>query len=98
MNYYVLIYHLVDDYLERRPQFRAEHLQLASDAQDRGELVLGGAYSDPADTALLVFRADNASLVENFVNHDPYVKNGLVVRWEIRPWTVVIGAAYSKDQ
>jgi hypothetical protein len=45
MNYYALIYHLTADYLERRPAFRAEHLQLASDAQDRGELVLGGAYS-----------------------------------------------------
>jgi hypothetical protein len=35
MNYYSLIYHLTDDYLERRPQFRAEHLQLAADAQYR---------------------------------------------------------------
>ena len=98
MNYYVLIYHLVDDYLERRPEFRAEHLQLALAAQERGELVLGGAYSDPADTALLVWRAEDASVVENFVNRDPYVKNGLVARWEIRPWTVVIGTAHSKEQ
>lgn len=97
MNYYVLIYHLTDDYLERRPAFRGEHLQLAQDAAARGELVLGGAYSDPADTALLVWRAEDASVVKNFVNHDPYVKNGLVARWEIRPWTVVIGTAYSTE-
>jgi hypothetical protein len=96
MNYYVLIYHLTDDYLERRPEFRAEHLQLASDAQGRGELVLGGAYSDPADTALLVWRAEDASVVEKFVNSDPYVKNGLIERWEIRPWTVVIGTAFEE--
>ena len=96
MNYYVLIYHLTDDYLERRPEFRAEHLQLASDAQGRGELVLGGAYSDPADTALLVWRAEDAAVVENFVNSDPYVQNGLVARWEIRPWTVVIGTAFEE--
>ncbi len=96
MNYFALIYHLTDDYLERRPDYRAEHLQLAADAQDRGELVLGGAYSDPADTALLVWRAKDAAVVENFVNSDPYVKNGLVARWEIRPWTVVIGTAFEK--
>ena len=96
MNYYVLIYHLTDNYLERRPAFRAQHLQLAVDAQDRGELVLGGAYSDPADTALLVFRADSRAVIENFVNSDPYVKNGLIKQWEIRPWTVVIGTAYKK--
>ena len=96
MNYYALIYHLTDDYLERRGTYRAEHLQLASDAQGRGELVLGGAYSDPADTALLVWRAEDASVVEKFVNSDPYVKNGLIERWEIRPWTVVIGTAYNE--
>lgn len=96
MNYYALIYHLTDDYLERRPAFRAEHLQLAKDAEARGELVLGGAYSDPADTALLVWRGEDASAAENFVANDPYVKNGLIERWEIRPYTVVIGTAFEK--
>ncbi|MBK7893549.1 MAG: YciI family protein [Anaerolineaceae bacterium] len=96
MNYYALIYHLTDDYLERRGAYRAEHLQMAKDAEERGELVLGGAYSDPADTALLVWRGEDASVVESFVNSDPYVQNGLVVRWEIRPYTVVIGTAYEK--
>ena len=96
MNYYVLIYHLTDDYLERRGAYRAEHLQLATDAEARGELVLGGAYSDPADTALLVWRGEDASAAENFVANDPYVKNGLIARWEIRPWTVVIGTAFEK--
>ena len=94
MNYYVLVYHLTDDYLERRGNYRAEHLQLAKDAEARGELVLGGAYSDPADTALLVWLGEDASAAENFVANDPYVKNGLIARWEIRPWTVVIGTAY----
>ncbi len=96
MNYYALIYHLTDDYLQRRPAFRAEHLQLAKDAEARGELVLGGAYSDPADTALLVWRGADASAAENFVANDPYVKNGLIERWEIRPYTVVIGTAYNQ--
>ena len=96
MNYYVLVYHLTEDYLERRGNYRAEHLQLAKDAEARGELVLGGAYSDPADTALLVWRGADASAAENFVANDPYIKNGLIARWEIRPWTVVIGTAYEK--
>ena len=96
MNYYVLVYHLTEDYLERRGTYRAEHLQLAKDAEARGELVLGGAYSDPADTALLVWRGEDASSAENFVANDPYVKNGLIAHWEIRPWTVVIGTAYEK--
>jgi len=91
MNYYILIYDVVDDYVSRRSAYRADHLQLAQEANRRGELVLGGALADPVDKALLVFRAPDRTPVEEFVRNDPYVLNGLVTRWEIRPWSVVIG-------
>jgi uncharacterized protein YciI len=42
------------------------------------------------DRAILVFRSPDAAAVEEFVRKDPYVGNGIVKRWEIRPWTVVI--------
>ena len=90
MNYYVLIYYAVEDYVARRAPYREEHLQLAKDAHTRGELVLGGALADPADRALLVFRCSDMEVVEKFVQNDPYFNNGLVARYEIRPWTVVI--------
>ena len=89
--YFLLLYDLVDDYLERRPAFRVEHLALATAARDRGEIVLAGAFADPADGAALVFKADDAGVVERFAQSDPYVQNGLVTRWRVRPWTVVIG-------
>lgn len=91
MNYYALIYYVVDDYITRRATYRDEHLRLAREANKRGELLLAGAFSEPADRALLVFRSSNTSLIEDFVRNDPYVVNGLVTRWEIRPWAVVIG-------
>jgi len=91
MNYYLLTYDVVDDYVTRRSQFREEHLRRAHQAHSRGELILGGALAEPADQAVLVFRAPDPSVVEDFVRNDPYVKNGLVKKWEIRPWTVVIG-------
>jgi uncharacterized protein YciI len=89
--YFLLFYELVDDYIERRQAFRQEHLKLAQEAKDRGELVLAGAYADPPDGAALVFRADDDSVVRNFVAHDPYVREGLVKKWGIRQWTVVVG-------
>ena len=91
MDYYALIYHLVNDYLSRRGQYREEHLRLAREASHRGELLLAGALADPADRVLLVFRVPDRAVVEEFARSDPYVTNGLVTRWEIRPWTVVIG-------
>jgi len=90
--FWMLIYDLVDDYLERRAALRSDHLELATAAHARGELVLAGALADPADQAFLVFRADEPAIVEGFVERDPYVRNGLVKEWRIRPWTVVIGA------
>jgi uncharacterized protein len=91
MSYFALLYHVVDDYVARRAQYRDEHLGLARAAHARGELVLAGAFSDPVDGALLVFRAADRSVVEDFARNDPYVIHGIVTRWEVRPWTVVIG-------
>ena len=87
----LLTYDLVDDYLERRGPLRPEHLDLATAAHERGDLVMAGALAEPADRAVFVFRADDASVAEAFAEADPYVKAGLVTRWEVRPWTVVIG-------
>jgi uncharacterized protein YciI len=91
MQYYALFYHVVDDYVSRRAPFREEHLRLAQEAHRRGELLYGGALTDPVDGALLIFRAADRGAVDEFVRNDPYVANGLVTRWEVRPWAVVIG-------
>ena len=87
-----LIYKLVDDYLDRRPPLRDEHLALARAAHERGELALAGAFNDPPDRALLVWSTEDEDVVRRFVEADPYVRNGLVRSWEIRRWNVVIGA------
>jgi len=91
MKYYALFYKVTDDYMERRPQFREVHLGMAREAADRGELVMAGAVGDPADGALLIFRCEDRSTAENFALRDPYVLNGLVTKWEVKPWAVVVG-------
>jgi uncharacterized protein YciI len=93
MPYFALLYEVVDDFVARRAPLRAEHLRLAGEAHNRGEIVLAGALAEPADTALLIFRCANKSVAEEFARRDPYVVNGLVKKWTVRPWTVVIGQA-----
>jgi hypothetical protein len=95
MKYFILSYDVVDDYLERRQEFRAEHLALATLETNRGLLRYAGAYADPADGAAMVFRCEDESVVRAFVDADPYVANGLVTKWHIREWTVVAGADYA---
>jgi len=91
--YYILLYEVVDDYVKKRAPFRDEHLRLANDTAEKGQLLLGGAFDNPVDGAALVFKADDRSVVEDFVRNDPYVKNGLITDWKIREWTVVTGSA-----
>jgi uncharacterized protein len=91
MNYYALLYELVEDMVTRRVPLREEHLRLARKARERGELVLAGALAEPVDCALLVFHVDDKSKVEAFARKDPYVLNGLAKKWEVRPWNVVVG-------
>ena len=93
--HYLLIYELVDDYLERRAAFRQEHLEKAKQAVTRGELLLGGALSNPADTAVLLFTGASPEAAELFARNDPYVQNGLVVKWRVREWTTVVGEGAS---
>jgi uncharacterized protein YciI len=91
MAHWLLSYELAPDYLARRGQFRDAHLALAWAATDRGELLLAGAAGDPVDGAVLLFEADDASAAERFARSDPYVANGLVTRWQVRPWATVAG-------
>jgi uncharacterized protein YciI len=90
-TYWLLLYDYAEDYLERRGPLREEHLGGARAAHERGDLLMAGALAEPADGAVFIFTVDDASAIEAFVEHDPYVKAGLVTRWRIRPWTVVIG-------
>lgn len=95
--YYLLFYKTVENYVERRAPYRAEHLKLARRAADEGQLVMGGALADPADGAVLVFRGDGPQAAEAFAKNDPYVQNGLIREWSVRPWTVVIGGDQGTD-
>jgi uncharacterized protein YciI len=89
--HYLLFYNVGQDYVQRRAEFRKEHLKLAWESHAKGELVLGGALADPVDCAILLFKGDSPAVVERFVASDPYVRNGLVKKWYIRPWSTVVG-------
>jgi hypothetical protein len=89
--HYLLFYELGEDYLTRRGEFRNRHLELAWQAADRGEMLLGGALANPTDLAIVLFKGDSPAVAENFAKNDPYVANGIVKRWYVREWTTVAG-------
>ena len=84
----ILFYETCDNYIERRQPYRGEHLALAVAAREAGELVMAGAFAEPADGAALVFRTEESARA--FAGADPYVANGLIPKWWVRKWNVVV--------
>ena len=53
--------------------------------------MLGGAFSDPTDSAMIVFNGDvTDEYIENFVKNDPYVVNNLVPSWKVRNLNTIV--------
>src|SRR5229473_4567238 len=82
--HYILFYDVVDDFIAKRVTFRNEHLALARQAHDRGDLVLAGALADPVDGAVLVFRGSSPQPAEAFAQLEPYVTHRLLHACPIR--------------
>ncbi len=89
--HYILFYKTIDNYIEKRAPYREEHLALAQEACNNGDLVMAGALAEPADGAVLIFKGESPAVAEAFAQQDPYVKNGLITEWQVRPWKVVVG-------
>lgn len=91
MNHFLLLYDVVPDFLERRPEYRAEHLRRAWQAKEKGDMIFDGALEEPTDGVVMVFRGKDSAVAEAFARSDPYVVHGLVTDWRIRRWDLVVG-------
>jgi len=90
---YLLFYEKTPGYAERQKPFAAQHLDYFNQRATQGDMLLGGSLEDPLDgSALILFEADSAAVVEAFANGDPYVKHGIVSKWWVRKWDVVVGS------
>jgi uncharacterized protein YciI len=89
--HYLLFYDVVGDYVTRRAPLRPQHIAYARASIARGDLVLAGAFANPPDGAVFLFRGSSPAAAEAFAAGDPYVTNGLVTKWRVREWTTVVG-------
>lgn len=79
--------------LERRMQVRPAHLDhLQSEA---GRIKVSGPLLDQDEQpigSLLIIEADDRNAAEAFADADPYRKEGVFERVEIRAWRAALGA------
>ena len=72
MSYFVLRYDaVVDDYVNRRAPYRAEHLRLLQEAHSRGDVVMAGAVGESPVGAIIIFRSQTPELAEQFYTLTP---------------------------
>jgi uncharacterized protein YciI len=88
---WALLYDYVEDAVERRAPHRPAHLALYAERQAAGALLEGGAVGEPPHGAIIVFASEADA--QAFAAVDPYVEGGVVTRWRIEPWDVVLDAA-----
>ncbi|WIA13937.1 hypothetical protein OEZ85_002507 [Tetradesmus obliquus] len=91
-KYYILNYKYVPDIVERRGPYREAHLAGANKKLEAGQLVMAGAAGDPVEGAVFIFKNITKDDIEAFVKADPYVQNGLVPDYSIKPYAVVVGS------
>jgi uncharacterized protein YciI len=91
--HHLLFYEKVPDFAERQAALAAAHREHVMKAAASGAMVLAGSLGHPDDgAALMLFEADSLSTAEDFARGDPYVTGGVVHRWTVRSWDLVVGA------
>ena len=88
--YFIVYYELVDNYLEAREALRPQHFEHVQAALERGEFIMGGAL-ETLEEAVLIFKVESQTTVEDFIRKDPYVIGGVVMGYRIRKWKVAVG-------
>ncbi|MHB1006468.1 MAG: YciI family protein [Chloroflexota bacterium] len=91
MKTFAAIVRVGPDYVERRQPHREAHLSRLRGLHDEGKVLLGGAWADPADGALIIYRAESRDEARRLIDEDPYFQAGLWPEVILREWNVVVG-------
>ena len=86
---FVMTYRAVEDFLPLAQQHGAGHVARVREFADRGVLLMVGTFDEPMNgEAMGVFTTREAA--EEFIAGDPFVRNGVVASWTVRPWDEVL--------
>jgi uncharacterized protein YciI len=88
---HVLQYDYVSNALEKRKPHRQAHLAFMDKHVKSGNVILGGAVDNPPTGGLIIFRNLSANDIEQVAQQDPYVTNGVVKKYTVKPYMAVVG-------
>ena len=89
---YLLKYEYIPEVLEKRGPYREGHLNLAKKMIAEDKCLSGGPSGEPGvevpSGALFVFT--DLESAQEYASNDPYVANGIVTKYTIEEWNVVL--------
>lgn len=86
---HVVLYESAEDVASKAPAHFPAHKARLDEFAARGELLMGGTFGDPqSEGSMAIFRSREGA--EGFVEHDPFVLNGVVRAWELREWNEIL--------
>jgi uncharacterized protein YciI len=77
---------------EKIEKLRPSHRQYLRTLLETGKLFATGPFTDNYG-ALIVYEAETLDKAEELLKGDPFHPGGIFVKWQIRPWNVVMGNA-----
>jgi uncharacterized protein YciI len=72
-----------------RPSVRPAHLESLKPLVEQGRMIIGGPFTDGAGS-LMVVDFESEADAQEFARNDPYVKQGVFERVEVRPFRKVV--------
>jgi uncharacterized protein YciI len=72
-----------------RPSVRPAHLENLRPLVERGKVIVGGPFTDGSGS-LIVAEFDSEAAAREFAANDPYTKQGVFERVEVKPFRQVV--------
>lgn len=72
-----------------RPTVRPAHLENLRPLVERGKVLIGGPFTDGSGS-LMVIEMESEAEAREFARNDPYMKQGVFERVEVRPFRKVV--------
>ncbi|MFI5040740.1 MAG: YciI family protein [Acidimicrobiales bacterium] len=85
---YVMFYETEPDTGSLAREHLEAHRAYFMEFHRRGLLLMTGPFVDAEGGAIGIFTTREAA--EEFVEGDPFVRNGVIARWSIRQWNEVL--------
>jgi uncharacterized protein len=72
-----------------RPSVRAAHLENLKPLVDRGQMIIGGPFTDGSGSLIIADFASEAEAIA-FAHSDPYLIQGVFERVDVKPFRKVV--------